>query len=330
MKYLDLAIPAGGPVKSPDSLRIAKIVLGTDYFGTTVGEKDAFRLMDIYADAGGNCLDTARMYACWLPNGEGASEMTVGNWIRSRKCRDRIILSTKGGHPPIDNMACGRLSRKELEYDLDKSLITLGTDYIDIYWLHRDDESRPTEDILDTLTRFAAAGKIRAAACSNWKTARIEEANGNAGAYGLVPFCASQILWSLAVTTPELQGDPTLVCMDESEYSWYLENKFPVFAYSSQAKGFFAKALTEGIEALSQKAVARFVSPDNIARLERVKEYSGMTGLTPTAVTLGYVTCNRVPAAAIVGCKNEKQMLDTLTAADVDIPAADADRLFAG
>ena len=330
MKYLELKLLSDGRGKAADSLQIARIVLGTDYFGTTVDEKTAFRLMDIYADAGGNCLDTARTYANWLPGGDGASERTVGRWIKSGKCRDRIVLSTKGGHPPLDDITLVRLSRKELEDDLHESLKTLGTDYIDIYWLHRDDESRPVEDIMETLTRFVSAGKIRAAACSNWKTKRIEQANRAAEKNGFVQFCASQIQWSLAVSTPELHNDLTIVCMDDSEYAWYLENKFPVFAFSSQAKGFFAKAVSMGIGALNQKAATRFAMPENMARLERVREFSVKRGLTPTAVALGYITCNRVPAVAIAGCKNEAQMLDTLTAADVDITAEDADWLFRG
>ncbi|NLH96815.1 MAG: aldo/keto reductase [Clostridiaceae bacterium] len=329
MRYLDIRIPGTGKTAG-DTLRVSKIVLGTDHFGTTVSEEDALRLMDIFADAGGNCIDTARVYASWIPGGEGASERTVGKWLKSRKNRDRIVLSTKGGHPELDSMTRGRLSRKELESDLDESLRALGVDHIDIYWLHRDDISRPAEDIMETLHTFVKKGKVRAIGCSNWKTGRIEEANRAAAAGGKEAFCASQIQWSLATTTPGLLGDTTLVCMDSNEYGWYLENRFPVFAYSAQAKGFFAKAAAVGVGNLRGKASVRFVSPDNIARLERVKEYAQRSGLSPTAVALAYITCNRVPAAAIVGCKTEEQLLDSLTAADVEIPAADADWLFAG
>ncbi|HOQ06841.1 MAG TPA: aldo/keto reductase [Clostridiales bacterium] len=329
LRYLDIRIPGPGRTAS-DTLSVSKIVLGTDYFGTSVSEEDAFRLMDIYADAGGNCIDTARVYASWMPGGEGASERTVGKWLKSRKNRDRIILSTKGGHPELDSMTRGRLSRKELEGDLDESLRTLGVDYIDIYWLHRDDTSRPVEDIMETLHTFVARGKVRAIGCSNWKSVRIEEANRVAADSGTEAFCASQIQWSLAASTPELHGDTTLVCMDGTEYKWYMENDFPVFAYSAQAKGFFSKAAAMGVESLGGKALARFASPENIARLERVMEYAQRRGLSPTAVALAYITCNRVPAAAIVGCKKEEHLLDTLTAADADIPSADADWLYTG
>ncbi len=333
MKYIDIK-------HNNDNLHISKIVLGTDYFGTMVSEKTAFRLLDNYFDAGGNCIDTARVYASWLPGGDEASERTIGRWLKSRGIRNNIIVSTKGGHPPLENMNNGRLSRKEIEADLDKSLKMLGIDEVDLYWLHRDDTARPVEDIMETLSLLIAKGKIRAAGCSNWKTERIEATNraasyrrtmgstgiitgsGNQaeGAVGHPPFSASQIQWSLAASTPEAHSDPTIVCMNENEYSWYEKERFPVFAFSSQAKGFFARASALGLEAINKKSFDRYCTPENIERLERVKEYAAKTGLTPTSIALGYILCNKVPAAAIVGCKNEAQLADSLAAADVSLP----------
>ena len=100
-------------------------------------------------------------------------------------------------------MDVNRLSRREIESDLDESLKALGTDVIDIYWLHRDDTSYPVEDIMQTLSLLAEKGKVRAVGCSNWGTARIEEANRAAKKNHFNPFSASQIQWSLAASTPE-------------------------------------------------------------------------------------------------------------------------------
>ena len=330
MKFLDLK-------NKNDNLHISKIVLGTDYFGTTVPEVTAFRLLDNFIGAGGNCIDTARVYASWLPGGDEASERTIGRWLKSRGSRNNILISTKGGHPPLDEMNTGRLSRKEIEGDLDKSLKTLGIDEVDVYWLHRDDATRPVEDIMETVSMLIAKGKVRAAGCSNWKVGRIEAANGasasgsqTAGTTSHAPFSASQIQWSLAVSTPEAHSDPTIVCMDENEHSWYEKESLPVFAFSSQAKGFFARASALGLDAINQKSMTRFCTPENIARLERVKEYAVKTGLTPTAIALGYILCNRVPAAAIVGCKNVEQLADSLTAADVQLAPSVVEWLFKG
>lgn len=354
MKFLDI-------VSENNSLHVSGLVLGTDYFGTTVSEETAFRLLDIYTEAGGNCIDTARVYASWLPGGDGASERTIGKWLKTRGCRNQVILSSKGGHPPLEQMSKGRLSRREIEKDLDESLRVLGVNEIDIYWLHRDAASHPVEDIMETMSLFISKGKIRAAGCSNWRTGRIEAANRmtnsaanrvpnsmsnsvqNIGIEGKgsmtggtaenvvhAAFCASQIQWSLAASNPEVHGDPTIVCMDEMEYSWYEKEQFPVFAFSSQAKGFFARASAMGLEAINQKATSRFCTAENISRLERVKEYSAQSGLTPSAVALGYILCNPVPAVAIIGCKNEEQLLDSLTASDVSLPASVVNWLAGG
>jgi aryl-alcohol dehydrogenase-like predicted oxidoreductase len=323
MRYIELGLP-------DDAIRVSVLALGTDYFGTTVNENDAMRLMDAYTEAEGNCIDTARVYASWLPGGEGASERTIGRWLKARGNRNGLVISTKGGHPRLESMNEGRLSRKELEQDLDESLMTLGVDHIDIYWLHRDDTSRPAEDIAETLSMFIKKGKVRAVGCSNWKAARVEEALKAAQANGFPAFCASQIQWSLAATTPEAYGDLTLVCMNDEEYGWYEKNRFPVFAYSSQAKGFFARGASQGLGALSRKANDRYAVPENIERLERVKRYAVENGITPTAAALGYITCNRVPGIAIIGCKNGEQLADSLTASDVDLPTADVEWLFRG
>lgn len=338
MRYLNINISESTMIegidkdaaKSANNLSVSRLVLGTDYFGTTVSEKDSFRLMDIYTDAGGNCIDTARLYASWIQGGGGASERTIGKWLKTGKKRDKIVLSTKGGHPILSQMHIGRLARKEILEDLDESLKTMGVDYIDIYWLHRDDEAHPVEDIAETLTTLTASGKVRAVGCSNWKTKRIEEAHQAAHSKGLTAFNASQIQWSLAASTPEVHGDPTIICMNEAEYNWYKERSFPLFAYSSQAKGFFARAAANGIGAINQKASTRFAAPENIARLERVMQLAYRNNITPTAAALGYITCNQLPAVAVVGCKNEDQLRDTLTAADVKLTDAEVDWLFKG
>lgn len=323
MRFLKIELPGR-------LLEVSKLVLGTDYFGTTVQKDTAFALMDAFFEAGGNSLDTARVYAEWIPGGKGASEETVGEWIKLRKNRSDVILSTKGGHPPFGRMTEGRLDPGSIRDDLGASLKTLGVDYIDIYWVHRDEVVRPVEEIMEALNKHVREGKILSIGCSNWKTERIESANAYAKAHHLTPFYASQIQWSLAESTPEAHDDPTIVCMDQSEMTWYAKNNFPVMAYSSQAKGFFARAAANGLDAINQKAYKRFCTPANIARLERVAQYAGQHNLTPTEVALGYLLNHEVTAAAIVGCKNLDQLKDTLTAADVLIPDEAVGWLYQG
>lgn len=321
MKYLKLKLPN-------TSIDISKIVLGTDYFGTNVTKEVAFEMLDAFVAAGGNCIDTARVYAEWLPGGGGASERLIGEWLKSRKNRNNVIICTKGGHPPLSAMHEGRLSKECIISDLEESLEALGIEAVDIYLLHRDEVNRPVGEIMESLHQIVTQGKVKAIGCSNWRIERIKEANSYALANGLTPFVVSQLQWSLATSTPDKHQDPTIVCMDSQEYRGYLEENLAVMAYSSQAKGLFTKGILEGLERINQKAFARFLSEVNIARLERVREYSKDKQLTPTAVALGYITCNKLSGVAIVGCKTLKQLEDTLTAMDVNLSEETADWLF--
>jgi len=279
----------------------------------------AFKLYDGFIEAGGNCIDTARFYADWMPGGHGASERLLGEWLKSRQAYRQVLISTKGGHPPIENMEQGRLSRACLESDLNESLSLLGVDHIDLYWLHRDDISHPVEDIMESLGALAASGKVRAVGCSNWKVDRIAQANAYALATGLPGFSMSQIQWSLATSTPEAHEDLSKVIMNDEEYQWYLKSNFPVMVYSSQAKGFFSRPVT-GPNAINEKSRAWFCTPENLRRKSRVVEYAARNGLAPGSVAIAYILCNKVPAMALIGCRNMEQLHDTLSAADLIIP----------
>ena len=142
-------------------LHASTLALGTDYFGSTVSRDLCMELMDHYIEAGGNVIDTAESYARWLPGGEYQSEKVIGEWLRERRTRDQIVLSTKGAHPKLESMDVPRLSKAEIQADLDSSLQRLGVEHIDLYWLHRDSPGYPVEEILESLETFRKAGKIK-------------------------------------------------------------------------------------------------------------------------------------------------------------------------
>ncbi|MBQ8174806.1 MAG: aldo/keto reductase [Clostridia bacterium] len=267
-------------------LKMARISLGTAGFGSAVSREQSFALMDRYYEAGGNLLDTARVYADWLPNGHGASERTVGEWVASRGLRDRVLISTKGAHPPMGNLHAPRVRREAIEQDIHESLRCLGTDYVDIYFLHRDDESRPVSEIMPVLDRLVRAGKARLLGASNWTAQRIAEANAFARENGLAPFAFSQIMYSYAEINAEKFEDDTQVIMNETEYAAYLESDLTLMAFSSQGQGFFSRAAEQGIENLSPSYRAKFDNKANRVRLARLTRLAEKTGVTPTALGL--------------------------------------------
>lgn len=289
----------------------SKIILGTDGYGTVADEATCFDLIDAYVDCGGNHIDTAKLYS------DGESERIVGKWLKSHG-RNNLIIATKGGHPNIETMHINRLSKKEIEFDINSSLKNLCVDCIDLYWLHRDSEDADCTEIIEIMNGFVKEGKIKKFACSNWKTERIEKANSYAKEHGLDTFAASQIRFSLASTAPDFVGDTTLVEMNENEYEYYKNTGVAVMGFASQAKGFFSKYLSGGIEALSPKAKERYYCEENVNKANFIKELSQKYEVAPAGIVCSaLISLKDVNVFPIIGGKNVQQLSESFEGADL-------------
>jgi aryl-alcohol dehydrogenase-like predicted oxidoreductase len=196
------------------SLLVPNIVFGTSNLGLMQNYDVGIEQMDYFFSLGGRCFDTARVYSNIGPFKKRPSEEILGEWIEKRNNRRDVIISTKGGHPPFARTRNSRLNQKDLTKDITESLAALKADYIDIYWVHRDDPTMQVGEIIDILNGFIREGKVLTIGASNWSHDRIAEANEYANNRGLFPFSASQIQWSCAILTAENLGDTSLVCMD--------------------------------------------------------------------------------------------------------------------
>ncbi|MGN0634349.1 MAG: aldo/keto reductase [Oscillospiraceae bacterium] len=297
------------------SLSLPALTFGTASFERKDCDEIYFELLDEYYRHGGRCIDTARAYCAWLEEGEDSSETVIGRWLKERGCRDEMIICTKGGHPPLEDMYQSRLSREELEYDLSRSLETLGVDHVDIYFLHRDDESIPVEEIMPILNDFYKSGRVHFLGASNWTAARIEKANKFAEENGMEPFRVSQINYSLAHSSTDTFGDPTVVCMNLREFRWYQRNQFPVMAYSPQAKGFFAK-MAKGDPAKNLPE-GQFTSTANLARLARVKQLSAQLDIPPAVIPLGYLNSQPFFVSSVFAASKAWHIEENMTAQDM-------------
>ena len=297
-------------------IEIPALAFGTASFEKQNNDEEYFPFLDMYVNLGGNCIDTARSYCSWIENGESSAETTIGRWFKARNNREDIILVTKGGHDGwIEGERVPRLNREELEGDLNKSLEVLQTDYIDLYLLHRDDESTPVEEIMPILNDFVKSGKVHFIGASNWKTERIEKANEFAIKNGMEPFRVSQIYYSLAHTSKEAIGDPTIACMDTKAYAWYKKNNFPVMAFSPQAKGFISKVASG--ESITHHMESQFVSTANLARLSRVKTMCEETGYSPATLVLGYLNSQQFPVCSVFSATKLWQLEEDMQAGDI-------------
>jgi len=194
-------------------LRVSPLCLGTMTFGTDWGwgsdEPTSRAILDAYAAAGGNFIDTANLYT------NGTSEQFVGRFLRGR--RDQFVLATKytlnpaGLGGPGDALAPGRPDpngggnhRKRLRVSLEASpLKRLGTDYVDLYWVHAYDGVTPIEETMRALDDAVRAGKVLYVGASDFPAWKVAQANVLADWRGWSPFVGLQIEYSLAERTPE-------------------------------------------------------------------------------------------------------------------------------
>ncbi|MEF9894938.1 MAG: aldo/keto reductase [Clostridia bacterium] len=287
--------------------KISVLCLGTMNFGDTMTEEESFQVMDAFSQMGGNFIDTARVYGAFGPNGHGASEKVIGHWIATRNNRERLVIGTKGGHPPIEGERLNRLDKENLTSDLNESLEALAIKTIDIYWLHRDDPTRPVEDILETLNGFVASGKIRSFGTSNWTPERIAQANEAAKRLGIMGFSANQPMWSLA--DPVVMADKTMCKMDPETYRFHEANGMLCVPYTSQAKGFFPKMAAGGSAWLSGEARERYLSDHNLRLFEATQKIARETGLSESAIALAFLTAQpNFSVSPIVGVSNMEQV----------------------
>ncbi len=291
--------------------------LGTVILGTGLSEDDSFRMLDYYAEQGGNLLDTALVYGDFARRELGRSERTLGRWCKVRGCRSQVLLATKGGHPVMDGRNIPRLSRQEIKSDLATSLENLQTDRIDLYWLHRDDPKREVAEVVETMNELLRAGHIGLYGLSNWTSQRLAAAADYAQRTGLTPPAASQILWNLAKPNPEDGGDPTIVSMTEESYAWYRQSNLPVFAFTSQARGYFSK-LAKG-EAVADWVLASYDNDANRERLAQVQALAKARGVSVEAVVLAYLTCQPFPVFPILGASSLKQLASSLEFSDLKL-----------
>ncbi|MBN1579146.1 MAG: aldo/keto reductase [Anaerolineae bacterium] len=294
------------------------ICFGTSNLGATIDTKTSFAMLDAYADAGGNMIDTAIVYSNWIPGTNSTSEKTLGQWIKARGNRERMIVATKGGHPYLDTMHIPRLSPQEIVEDLHASLEHLQTDYIDLYYLHRDDPTRPVQEIVDTLNQQIRTGQVRYIACSNWRAERIRAANDYARAHGLHGFVANQMLWNLAPVDPDKIADKTMAAMTDDLYTYHRQTGLAAIPYSSQANGLFQKLAQAGTLDQTRSGAVRMVDLDETRRrLERIQHVQSQTALSITQIVLAYLISQPFPTIPVVGCRTPEQLADSLQAADV-------------
>lgn len=320
MQYLDLFQNTGNPA------RVSQISLGCDFYGLTIPEETAFRMMDAYYELGGKFFDTARVYGQAELGAQSLSEVTVGRWIQRNGLQGRVVVSDKGGHPDRRDMSVSRINEKELRADLFASLEALQTSAVDIWFLHRDNPAMPVGEIVDIVSDFVDKGYVKHLGASNWTGKRLDEAREYAQRHGKHGFEISQIQWSLARSTPQSWNDPTLVAMNETELAWYEQSNLPVMVFSPQGRGLFSKVIEQGAQSVPEKTAKRFLLEENAGRIENCRTVCERTGRNPASVCLAYLTSAPFPTIPVIGGSTPEQVRGALK--DCDTKLGSEDRAF--
>ena len=181
---------------------LSKIIFGCAIPVMIQGE-DADELLDEVYAQGITTFDTAENY--------GLSEASLGHWLKNRGNREKVVIISKGCHP-YDGR--DRVTPEDLKHDIEQSFERLGTDYIDIYLMHRDDPKVEPGPMVEILNEYHKAGRIGAFGGSNWTHQRIAEANQYAGEHGLIPFTVSSPNFGLCDQIGESVGWRPGMCDD--------------------------------------------------------------------------------------------------------------------
>ncbi|HEY3236285.1 MAG TPA: aldo/keto reductase [Polyangiaceae bacterium] len=298
------------------------ICLGSVGFGTDISQEKSFELLDAFSAQGGNFIDTAHVYAAWLDGGTGASERTIGAWMRARGNRDQMVIATKGGHCPLDAKPKeGRLSRDDLDRHLSESLERLGVESIDLYWLHLDELARPVDEIMESLAAFKESGRIKSYGASNWSTERIQQANASAKAHGLGPFVANQPWWSLGAVGNS--SDPLR--------DWHQASGLPMIPYSSQSNGYFGDAnvqwARDGFNGDAPVANS-FDTPLGRRRLRRAVDLGDEKGVRPSQIALAFLMSQSFPVFPIIGTGDLEHLQSAMDAATLRLTETERDSLL--
>lgn len=306
--------------------KVSRFIVGTMSIVDQEDLSDDFFRLDAALEMGINTLDTAMGY------GRGTTEVALGKYFKSRGNRNDIFLISKACHPSPWRP---RVNTFDLEADLNDAMVKMNTDYIDLYMMHRDDESKPVGPLMDTFYKYYKAGKILGYGVSNWTVERIAEANKYAIDNNMPPIIVSSPNYSLAqqYAEPWAPGCITISGPEnESSRDWYAANKMPVLAYSSMARGLFSGRITREqwknrIEEIDPVCAKAYCGDSNFTRLERAEELAKVKGVSIPQIALAFILCGKMDVFPIVGAANKEELQSSIGAIDVKLTQEEVDWL---
>jgi aryl-alcohol dehydrogenase-like predicted oxidoreductase len=290
-------------------LDVSDLCLGGNVFGWSADEKASFEVLDAYAASGGNFIDSADLYS----NGE--SEQIIGRWMALRGNRAQTVVATKVAKK-ADRPG---LSAANIRLAAQESLARLGTDYIDLYYAHEDDQSVPLEETLGAFDALVREGKVRHIAASQYSAPRLSEALAVSAREGFAAYAALQTHYNLverALYEPELAE----ACAQHS---------LPCLPFFSLARGFLTGKYRPGVEVESVRAagVGSYRNEHGYSIIAALDEIAAAHGVPVSAVSLAWLAAQPTVAAPLASARTADQLADLLPMVGLDLTPAELSRL---
>ena len=293
---------------------VPPFVFGGNVFGWGVDEQQAFKLLDLLLEKGVDTIDTADIYSYWAGGSGGESETIIGQWMRARGNREQVIIHTKGGAPDAPGeFAHADLSAAYLTKAVEGSLRRLGTDYIDLYYVHFDDNKTPPEETLGAFQKLIEQGKIRAIGASNYGPERLRQALAVADENNLPRYACLQTHYNLYERS-EYETELEELCLSEG---------LGVLSYYSLASGFLSGKYRSEADldksAARGSSVAQYLNPRGLRILNALDEVADKYGATQAQIALAWIMARPGFTAAIASSTKMEQLNELLQATEIDL-----------
>ena len=303
-------------------LKVSRICLGTMTYGTSkwrpwvLDEEPSRPFIRRALELGINFFDTADMYSL------GASEEVVGRALKDFAQRDKVVLATKVFYPMSEDPNDRGLSRKHILSAIDNSLRRLGTDYVDLYQIHRWDPGTPIEETLEALDTVVRAGKARYIGASSMMAWQFAKALYTSDRLGLARFVTMQNHYNLIYREEEREMIP--LCIDEG---------IGLIPWSPLARGFLAGNRRSPSEGETRRSTTDsfahnlYYTPEDFTVAERVAEVATAGGVEPMKVALAWALQKPFITAPIIGATKLSHLDDAVAAIDVKLSPEQVARL---
>ena len=292
-------------------LQIAPLMLGGNVLGWTADEAMSFRLLDRFLAAGLNAIDTADIYSMWVPGHKGGeSETVIGNWLKARGGRDKVVIATKVGW----DQKQGGLARDRIMTKAEASLRRLQTDYIDLYQSHVDDPVTPLEETLAAHEALIKQGKVRAIGCSNYTAPRLKEALRVSAEKGLPRYESLQPHYNLYSRADyERELEPLALKEGIGVIPYYaLASGFLTGKYRSEAD--FGKSPRGG-------GARAMLNERGLRILAALDEVAARAKSTPASVALAWLMARPSITAPIASATTIDQLEELIAATRLELDA---------